>query len=122
MAFAALEKVLAGQGLPGHRAVLVPPSGRDGSGAHKAAEDEQRNSEAAAVFGSAGAFDPEATRAALTRCTSPVLLLAGAVDLNSPPPAMTELAELFPRAELAPNRRESWRDLSDSDGSSSNAV
>jgi pimeloyl-ACP methyl ester carboxylesterase len=103
VAFAALEKVLAGQGTGDAFQAIAPFWYRrwdETAQAHKAAEDEQRNSEAAAIFGSDGAFDPEATRAALSRCTSPVLLLAGAVDLNSPPPAMAELAELFPRAEL----------------------
>lgn len=103
VAFAALENVMAGQATGDAFQAIAPFwYGRwDGTAqAHKAAEDEQRNSEAAAVFGSAGAFDPQATRAALTRFSSPVLLLAGEVDLNSPPPAMTEFAQLFPHAEL----------------------
>lgn len=60
----------------------------------------KRPKEAAAVFAAEGAFDLDATRAALARFASPVLLLAGEVDLASPPPAVAEFAELFPHAEL----------------------
>ncbi|WP_433438517.1 alpha/beta fold hydrolase [Nonomuraea sp. CA-141351] len=107
-AFAALEAVMAGQATGDAFQAIAPFwYGRwdETAQAHKAAEDEQRNSEAAAAFGSEGAFDPEATRAALTRFTSPVLLLAGEVDLNSPPPAMTELTRLFPNADLVVQAR-----------------
>jgi pimeloyl-ACP methyl ester carboxylesterase len=51
-------------------------------------------------FGAEGAFDPKATRAALARLAAPVLVLAGEVDLNSPPRAMAEYAELFTHARL----------------------
>ncbi|MEU8324638.1 alpha/beta hydrolase [Nonomuraea sp. NPDC048881] len=102
-AFAALEKVMSGQASHDAFQAIAPFwYGRwdETAQAHKAAEDEQRNNEAAAVFGAEGAFAPDATRAALTRFTSPVLLLAGEVDLNSPPAAVAELAALFPHAEL----------------------
>ncbi|YCK39805.1 alpha/beta fold hydrolase [Actinomadura sp. ATCC 39365] len=102
-AYAALERVMSGQATRDDFQAIAPFwYGRwdETAQAHKAAEDEQRNDEAAAVFGSDGAFAPDATRAALTRFTSPVLLLAGEVDLNSPPAAMTELVALFPHAEL----------------------
>ncbi|MFF4189831.1 alpha/beta fold hydrolase [Nonomuraea sp. NPDC001831] len=102
-AFAALEKVMSGQATPDAVQAIAPFwYGRwdETARAHKAAEDEQRNNEAAAVFGAEGAYDPDATRAALARFTSPVLLLAGERDLNSPPAAMAELAALFPHAEL----------------------
>jgi proline iminopeptidase len=68
--------------------------------AHHAAEHDQKNGQAAAVFASEGAFDPDSTRAALAPFASPVLVLAGEVDLASPPSAMAELARLFPHAEL----------------------
>ncbi|MDX2389105.1 MULTISPECIES: alpha/beta hydrolase [unclassified Streptomyces] len=58
------------------------------------------NAQAVALFGADGAFDPEATRAALAGCEVPVLLLAGELDLNSPPPAMAEFATLFRDAAL----------------------
>ncbi|MFF3597132.1 alpha/beta fold hydrolase [Kitasatospora indigofera] len=67
--------------------------------AHRAAEEKQWNEAAAEVFGSEGAFDPEATRAALAALGTPVLVLAGEFDLASPPRVVARLAALFPRAE-----------------------
>lgn len=102
-AFAALEEIVAGRATDDAWSAIAPFSyGRwdDRARAHRAAEDVQRNEEAAAAFGADGAFDPPATRAALARFASPVLLLAGEVDLNSPPPAMAAFAELFPHADL----------------------
>jgi pimeloyl-ACP methyl ester carboxylesterase len=58
------------------------------------------NADAVAHFAAEGAFDPAATRAALADYETPVLLLAGEVDLNSPPTAVAEFASLFPDAEL----------------------
>ncbi|MFI6176805.1 alpha/beta fold hydrolase [Nonomuraea sp. NPDC051191] len=107
-ASAALESVMAGQATgDAFRAIAPFWYGRwdETARAHRAAEDEQRNDEAAAVFGSEGAFDPDATRAALARFTSPVQVVAGEVDLNSPPVAVTELAGLFPHAELVVQAR-----------------
>lgn len=56
------------------------------------------NPEAVAHFGAEGAFDPPATRAALAAFRSPVLLLAGQFDLNSPPGSVAAFAGLFPDA------------------------
>ncbi|MGP3690042.1 alpha/beta fold hydrolase [Streptomyces sp. IBSNAI002] len=58
------------------------------------------NPEAVARFGAEGAFDPEATRAALAAFAGPVLVLAGEFDLNSPPRSAAEFAGLFPDASL----------------------
>jgi proline iminopeptidase len=102
-AFAALEAIVAGQPAPDSFQAIAPFfHGRwdEPAQAHQAAQDGKKNEEAAAVFGAEGAFDPDATRAALARVVSPVLLLAGEVDLNSPPSAMAEFAELFPQAKL----------------------
>ncbi|MFD9560691.1 alpha/beta fold hydrolase [Streptomyces sp. NPDC059994] len=102
-AFAALEAIFAGKATADSWPAVAPFwYGRwdEAARAHKAAEDGQKNGEAAAAFGGEGAFDPEATRAALARLASHVLLLAGEVDLNSPPRAMAELVEVFPHAEL----------------------
>jgi proline iminopeptidase len=102
-AFAALEALVAGRtGADAFQAIAPFFYGRwdEAARAHRAAEDGQRNDDAAAVFATEGAFDPAATRAALALLASPVLVLAGEVDLNSPPPAMAELAGLFPYAEL----------------------
>jgi proline iminopeptidase len=69
--------------------------------AHEAANEEQVNEEAATAFAGPGAFEPEATRAALATFTPPVLVLAGEVDVNTPPRIASELAALFPGATLA---------------------
>ncbi|MGH3505729.1 MAG: alpha/beta fold hydrolase [Nocardioidaceae bacterium] len=68
--------------------------------AHKASEASGRNHEAAAIFGSEGAFDAHAVREALADFRSPTLILAGELDVNSPPSRAAELAEIFPNAEL----------------------
>ncbi|MFJ8196580.1 alpha/beta fold hydrolase [Streptomyces sp. NPDC096152] len=102
-AYAALEEVVAGRATGDHWAAVAPfLHGRWDKAAMDldAADAEERNGDAAAVYAAEGAFDPEATRAALARLTAPVLVLAGEVDLNSPPPAMAEYAELFPRGRL----------------------
>ncbi|MEU6772375.1 alpha/beta hydrolase [Streptomyces sp. NPDC046759] len=102
-AFAALEAIGAGAATSEDFRAIAPFSyGRwdEVAQAHKAAEDEQVNRDVVAAFGAEGAFDPEATRAALARFGAPVLLLAGEVDPGAPPPAMAEFAALFPDAEL----------------------
>ncbi|MGW3911284.1 alpha/beta fold hydrolase [Streptomyces sp. NPDC005070] len=101
-AFAALESIVAGKGdAAAFRAIAPFWYGRwdESARAHRDAEDAHKNHEAAARF-SDGAFAPDATRAALARLASPVLVVAGEADLNSPAPAMAEVAALFPRAEL----------------------
>ncbi|WP_328552785.1 alpha/beta fold hydrolase [Streptomyces sp. NBC_00358] len=101
-AFAALEAIVSGAGdADAFRAIAPFWYGRwdEAARAHRDAEDAHKNHEAAARYGE-GAFAPEATRAALARLASSVLVLAGEVDLNSPPPAMAGIAALFPHAEL----------------------
>lgn len=68
--------------------------------AHQAAENEQKNHEAAAANIAVGAFDPDATRAALAAFAAPVLLLGGELDLAQSPPLLAEFAELFPAARF----------------------
>jgi proline iminopeptidase len=68
--------------------------------AHSAASETQVNEDAAAAFGSDGAFDPPTLRAALAEFRSPVLVLAGGVDLPWPPAVLAEFAELFPAARF----------------------
>lgn len=102
-AFAALETIVAGNATDDSRQAIDPFFyGRwdAAAQAHQVAQDGHQNQEAAAAFGAEGAFDPEATRAALGAFDAPVLLLAGAVDLNSIPSVVAEFAELFPNAEL----------------------
>ncbi len=67
---------------------------------HWAAGDEQTNEAAAQVFNSAAAYDPGATRAALSSFAAPVLLLAGELDLVVGPSTAAEYAALFPDASL----------------------
>ncbi|GGK53677.1 hydrolase [Planomonospora parontospora subsp. parontospora] len=102
-AFAALEAVMAGDATEADRKAIDPFfHGRwdAAAQAHQAAQDGRRNREAAAVFGAEGAYDPDATRTALAAFGAPVLLLAGEVDLNTPPGVAAEFAGLFPDAEF----------------------
>ncbi|MER6944965.1 alpha/beta hydrolase [Nonomuraea sp. NPDC000554] len=102
-AFAALESIVAGNATDDRWQAIQPFFyGRwdEAAQAHQAAQDGHRNDEAAAAYGAEGAFDPDATRAALAAFTAPVLLLAGEVDLNTPPSVVATFAELFPKAEL----------------------
>ncbi|AZQ40022.1 alpha/beta hydrolase [Streptomyces cyaneochromogenes] len=103
-AFAALEAIGAGQATADSWQAIAPFSyGRwdEAARAHKAAEDEQMNMEVVAAFNAEGAYAPDATRAALARLESPVLVLAGEVDPGAPPPVMAEFAGLFLNAEFA---------------------
>ena len=102
-AFAALEAIVADNATDDRWKAIDPfLYGRwdAAAQAHQAAQDGHRNSEAAAAFGAEGAFDPQATRAALAAFNAPVLLLAGEVDLNTVPRVVAEFAELFPNAEF----------------------
>ncbi|MFC5827517.1 alpha/beta fold hydrolase [Nonomuraea insulae] len=102
-AFAALEAIVAGE-VTAERVKAIDPFfyGRwdEETEVYQAAHDEHRNDEAAAQYTAEGAFDPEATRAALASFGAPVLVLAGEVDLNTPPSVAAELAGLFPDAEF----------------------
>lgn len=103
-ASAAFERVSAGQGTDGDWAALTPFGyGRwdAAAQAHDARGRARRNDDAATVYGSDGAYDPEATRAALATLDAPVLLVAGELDVNSPPRVVARQAELFPNATLA---------------------
>ncbi|MEU4211061.1 alpha/beta hydrolase [Streptomyces sp. NPDC026206] len=99
-AFAALEAITKGTG--SDWAAIAPFfCGRWDAAAQKHhAASQPGNLEAVALFAAEGAFDPEATRAALAACEAPVLLLAGEFDLNSPPQSVAELAGLFSDATL----------------------
>ncbi|MFI7611338.1 alpha/beta fold hydrolase [Nonomuraea terrae] len=99
-AYAALESIVAGDG-DDWKAIDPFFYGRwdAPARAHLAAQDGRRNPEAAAVLAAEGAFDPEATRAALASFPAPTLVLAGELDLNSLPGAVARLAALLPGAE-----------------------
>ncbi|MBT2459448.1 alpha/beta fold hydrolase [Streptomyces sp. ISL-86] len=105
-AIAAYERLLAGGGgIPDEadRIAAMPLAyGRwdEVARAHVAASTGERNAKAAAAYGGPGAFDPPATRAALRRVTSEVLVLAGEVDGNPDPALAARIAELFPRGAV----------------------
>ncbi|MFD8866872.1 alpha/beta fold hydrolase [Streptomyces sp. NPDC059590] len=99
-AFAALEAITEGRGGDGDAIAPFFWGRWDAAARKRHAAARPSNKEAVALFGAEGAFDPEATRAALAACGSPVLLLAGEYDLNSPPESVAEFAELFPDATL----------------------
>jgi proline iminopeptidase len=103
-ASAAFERIATEQATDDDAEAIAPfVYGRwdDAARAHHASCERARNTEAAAVFGTDGAFAPEATRAALATLDVPVLLIAGEVDTNSPPGSVAEFAGLFPNATLA---------------------
>ncbi|UUU19552.1 alpha/beta fold hydrolase [Streptomyces sp. DSM 40750] len=72
----------------------------DAARAHMAAEEQQTNDEAAAVYGSAGAYDPPATRAALAELSAPVLVYAAELDGGPTPALARRTAALFPDAQF----------------------
>lgn len=67
--------------------------------AHEAAH--QRSPAVAAVYYADAVFEPDETRARLAKVTSPVLVLAGEVDLDPSPELAAQAAALFPAGELA---------------------
>jgi pimeloyl-ACP methyl ester carboxylesterase len=73
----------------------------EAAAAHDARGDEEFNDEAGEVYGSAGAYDPPATRESLGRLDRPVLVLAGELDNAPRPEAARRAADVFPDAELA---------------------
>ena len=103
-AFAALERIWSGDATAADWKAIAPFTyGRwdADTQAHLAREASQKNADAAAVYHSAGALDPEATRASLARLRTPVLLVAGEYDVALPPTCAAEYAGLFGQAELA---------------------
>lgn len=100
-AYAALEAIVAGEATADRRNAIDPFFyGRwdAAAQAHQAAQHGRRNEHAAAIFSAESAFDPDATRSALAAFDAPVLLLAGEVDLNTPPSLAADLACLFQHA------------------------
>ncbi|WP_055696425.1 MULTISPECIES: alpha/beta fold hydrolase [Streptomyces] len=97
---AALKEIAAGRGPAEVWDALAPLAyGRwdAAARAHRAASAREKNAEAAAAFYGEGAFDPPATRAALTALDAPVLVLAGEWDGGPNPAHAEEFAGLFPR-------------------------
>ncbi|MFE9775158.1 alpha/beta fold hydrolase [Streptomyces sp. NPDC005931] len=101
-AFPAFEAWLSGAA--GFDPVIAPFFyGRwdDAARAHDARGDEETNEEAADRYGSEGAYDPPATRAALARLEAAVLVLAGELDGGPRPEVARRTAAAFPTAEFA---------------------
>ncbi|MET9575065.1 MULTISPECIES: alpha/beta fold hydrolase [Streptomyces] len=102
-AYASLEAVTSGRAAPADWDAVAPFwFGRwdDEAREFRAAEQRQRNDEAAVLYASEGAFEPEGTRAGLAAFTAPVLVLAGEYDVAAPVRVMKEYAGLFPHADL----------------------
>jgi pimeloyl-ACP methyl ester carboxylesterase len=72
--------------------------------AHAASGAAQRNADAAARYAAEGAFDPQATRAALAGFGAPVLVLAGELDGGPRPRVAGEVARVFPKGECVVQR------------------
>jgi proline iminopeptidase len=102
-AAAAFERIVAGEETEDDWTALAPfYYGRwdAAAKAHDAEGETQTNEAAAGFFGAPGAFDPAGTRAALAALGSPVLVLAGALDLQRPPRVLAEFAALIPVTRL----------------------
>jgi proline iminopeptidase len=102
-AAAAFERIQADGGTEADWEAIQPfVYGRwDAAAQEHSAQDALRShADAERAFNAAGAFDPPATRAGLSRFTAPVLVLAGEVDIADPPEVMAEYAALFPAARF----------------------
>lgn len=106
MAFAALQRLLAGSG-GGEDVEAIAPFlyGRwDGRAReHHGRRDAQLNRDAAAVYAAADVDDADLLGRRLSEVACPVLLVAGGLDLNSP--ADAELAGLFRQGSLVVHPR-----------------
>jgi len=105
-AIAAFERIWSGHATDADWNAIAPFTyGRwdATSKAHYAQGASQKNPDAAAVYYSAGALDPTATRSALAGLQARVLLVTGEYDVALPPQRAAEYARLFGRAELAVN-------------------
>jgi pimeloyl-ACP methyl ester carboxylesterase len=103
-AFAAFERIWSGEATAADRKAITPFTHGRWDAARRARiakEASQKNPEAAAVYYSAGALAPEATRSALATLRSRTLLVAGEYDVALPPERAAEYAGLFGRAQLA---------------------
>jgi pimeloyl-ACP methyl ester carboxylesterase len=102
--FAAFERIWSGDATAADWTAIAPfTRGRWDADvqAQLAEEASQQNADAAAVYYSAGALAPQATRSALAHLQARVLLVAGEYDVALPPKCAAEYAGLFRQAELA---------------------
>ncbi len=103
-AFAAFERIWSGDATATDWNAIAPfTRGRWDAinQAHHAQEASQKNPDGAAVYYSAGALDPAATRSALARLRARVLLIAGEYDVALPPKCAADYAGVFGQAKLA---------------------
>ncbi|MFJ7956015.1 alpha/beta fold hydrolase [Streptomyces sp. NPDC096319] len=103
-AYVALEDLTAGRGTAETFEAVQPffhGTWDEAARERNAATVRQRNDEAAGIYGSEGAYEPEATRAVFAEFGRPVLVVAGEGDVNTPVPTAAAYAELFPKGELA---------------------
>lgn len=103
-AYAALEDLTSGRGTAETFAAVAPffhGTWDEAARERHADSHRRRNGEAAGVYASEGAFEPEATRAVFAGFDRPVLVVAGEGDANTPVPTATAYAGLFPKADLA---------------------
>jgi pimeloyl-ACP methyl ester carboxylesterase len=112
-AWAAFERIWAGGAGPADWAGIAPfRYGRWDPAVH-VRDEESRNDEAAGRYYADGVPDPAATRAALTRVTAPVVVVAGGYDVSLPPGNAAAFAALFPhgRSVVIPRGGHyPWRD------------
>jgi pimeloyl-ACP methyl ester carboxylesterase len=102
-AFAAFERIWAGDFAAANWTAITPFSHGvwdAGRRAFAAREAEQINADAAAVYYSANALDPDVTRGELSSLTAPVLMVTGEYDVGLPPKCAAEFAALFQSARL----------------------
>jgi pimeloyl-ACP methyl ester carboxylesterase len=103
-AFAAFERIWSGTVTAADWTAITPFLHGRWDAARRACvaqEASQKNPDAAAVYYSDGALDPEAVRSDLAHLRARTLLVAGEFDVSLPPPYAAQYAGLFPRAELA---------------------
>ncbi|WP_307844642.1 alpha/beta fold hydrolase [Actinotalea solisilvae] len=102
-ASAALDAVASGRGTPEDEEAVTPFFyGRwdDAARRHHEAGADERDDALSRAFADPGALDPDGTRAALASLDAPVLVLAGAEDVNSPPQRLALLADLARHGSL----------------------
>jgi pimeloyl-ACP methyl ester carboxylesterase len=102
-AFAALERIGSGAATAADWTAIAPFTyGRWDAvtQTHLAREASQTNADAAAVYYSAGALDPQATSAALARLLAPVLLVAGEYDVALPPQVRRRVCRPVPSGRV----------------------
>lgn len=103
-AFAAFQRIWAGDATASDWTAITPfTHGRwdATTQADVAQHASQKNADAAAIYYSPGAIDPDAARAGLAGLPAHVLLVAGEYDVVLPPTRAADYAALFRHAQLS---------------------